>query len=226
MNCCSRYSFWIKRSLYFLLLGSGFFILLLCWSSYVVEHAVAAYLYDSTDHLPSMETAVVLGTSRYTAEGHRNAHYYERLEAAAQLYQKGIVHYIIASGDNRTPYYNEPVKMKVDLMQMGVPASAIYRDYAGFRTLDSVVRAEKVFDQKQFIIVSQKYQNIRAVYIARAYGIKAIAYDASGEFSSFDIKNHLRVWLARLLAVIQVNLFHTQPRFLGPLVIPGTSPPS
>ena len=134
--------------------------------------------------------------------------------------------YIIVSGDNRTRYYNEPARMKKDLVRMGVPDAVIYCDYAGFRTLDSVVRADKVFGQKHYTIVSQEYQNVRAVYIARQYGIDAIAFNAVGEFSPFDIRNQLRKWFARLLAVVQVTMFHTQPHFLGKTVIPGINPPS
>jgi len=217
---------WLTYSLFIAFLSSSVIVLLLCWSNYVIVRKAHSYLFTSIQQLPFMKVALVLGTSAYTSEGHRNAHYYERLTAAKKLYISGKVKYIIVSGDNRSRYYNEPARMKKDLTRMGIPNTVIYCDYAGFRTLDSVVRAKRVFGQKSFIIVSQEYQNIRAVYIARQYGIDAIAFNAEGDFAWFDARNQLRKWFARLLAVIQVNLFYTQPHFLGQPVIPGVNPPS
>ena len=63
--------------------------------------------------------------------------------------------YLVISGDNGRKGYNEPQDMKEALVGRGVPAEAIYLDYAGFRTYDSVVRMEKIFGQESFTVISQ-----------------------------------------------------------------------
>lgn len=68
--------------------------------------------------------------------------------------------------------------MKQALMERGVPESDIILDYAGFRTLDSVVRCKKVFGQERMTIISQGYHNARAIYLAKSSGIDDIGCDA------------------------------------------------
>ncbi len=47
--------------------------------------------------------------------------------------------------------------MKNELLKNGcVPDSVIYLDYAGFRTLDSVIRMQKIFGQNPVYDISQK----------------------------------------------------------------------
>ena len=52
---------------------------------------------------------------------------------------------------------HEPRQMRRALIQAGIPANAIYSDYAGFRTLDSIVRAKEVFGQAHFTVVSHPF---------------------------------------------------------------------
>ena len=66
--------------------------------------------------------------------------------------------------------------MKEDLMAAGVPENAIYLDYAGFRTLDSIVRCKEIFGEKDITIISQQFHNERAIYLAESNGMKAIGY--------------------------------------------------
>ena len=116
---------------------------------------------------------MLLGTSPVLADGRSNLYFTHRIRAAAELYRAGKVRYIIASGDNRKHGYNEPEAMKAALIAQGIPAERIIPDYAGIRTLDSVLRARSIFGQPSYIIVSQKFHNERAVYLARAHGIRA-----------------------------------------------------
>lgn len=192
----------------------------------LVSDRASGYLYDDIDHLPANRVGVVLGTSRYTRDGLPNGHYLRRLEAVAELLNAGKIRYILVSGDNATRYYDEPSRMRADLIAMGVSADHIYRDYAGFRTLDSVVRARKVFGLESFTVISQSYQNERAIFIAREHGIKAIAYNAPGKFPDSDYSSRIRETLARLLAVLEVCWFNTQPQFLGKSIIVGETPPT
>src|SRR5699024_8703022 len=91
-------------------------------------------------------------------------------------------------------------------------------DFAGFRTLDSVVRAKAVFGQTRFTIISQRYHDYRAVFIARHKGIKATAYAAQPVALQALIPVITREYLARVKAVLDLFVLHTQPHFLGPPV--------
>lgn len=99
------------------------------------------------------------------------------------------------------------------LIGLGVPDNAIIRDYAGFRTLDSVVRAQKVFHCNSLIIVSQKFHNQRAVFIARHYGIDAVGYNARDVASKSNL-THWREFAARFGAVLDLYVLNRQPKFL------------
>jgi SanA protein len=105
-------------------------------------------LYDLVENVPKRGVAIVLGTAKYVRKGKINYYYQYRIDAAVKLYKSGKVKAILVSGDNATPYYNEPARMKRDLIKQGVPKSKIYLDFAGFRTLDSILRAKEIFGIK------------------------------------------------------------------------------
>jgi SanA protein len=171
--------------------------------------------FDDVRAVPKAPVAVVLGASPRLADGRANLFFLPRLEAAAALFKAGKVKALIVSGDHGSREYDEPTEMKRVLVQLGVPESKIVCDYAGFRTLDSVVRAKEVFDQARFIIVSQPFHNERAVYLAKALGIDAWGFNADDVPVALSMKTHLREKLACVKAVLDVNVLHTQPKFLG-----------
>ena len=109
----------------------------------------------SMDAVPRRRAAVVMGCVRTLSNGLNNLYFSRRIDAAAELYKAGKVDCLIVSGDNHVKGYDEPSDMKESLAKAGVPADRIVCDYAGFRTLDTVVRAKKVFGLDSFIIVSQ-----------------------------------------------------------------------
>lgn len=114
--------------------------------------------YSSVENLPDNRVGLVLGTAKYTAPGDMNPFFEYRMQAAAKLYRLGKVRVIVASGDNSAISYNEPMRMKEDLVRRGVQARDVYLDYAGFSTLDSVVRVNRIFGQKHFTVISQQFQ--------------------------------------------------------------------
>jgi len=179
-----------------------------------VEQQTKERLYSDLQTIPSKKVALVLGTGKHLKGGSPNPYFKYRIEAAARLYKAGKVKHILVSGDNNTKYYNEPIHMRADLMSQGVPAEAITLDYAGFRTLDSIVRAKEIFSQNDFIIVSQSFHNERALFICDFYGIKAIAFNAE-DFPVDFFKTPLREYFARLRAVLDLYVLQTQPKFLG-----------
>ncbi|MEI6431165.1 MAG: ElyC/SanA/YdcF family protein [bacterium] len=148
--------------------------------------------------------------------------YKARIDAAAALYKSGKVKYLLVSGDNGRVLYDEPTAMRKDLIQKGVPRENIVCDFAGFRTLDSIIRAQKVFVLKECLIISQHFHNERALYLADATSLKAFAIDATDPPDSIEARLWWRERFSRLTAVLDVNLWKTQPRYLGPPIAIGS----
>ncbi|GGR02020.1 SanA/YdcF family protein [Deinococcus ruber] len=196
-----------------LLLGAAL-LLGLVLANRVVERAAVGRLYSSTRDVPARKVALVLGTSP-SAYGRPNLYYTARMDAAAALYRAGKVQDFILSGDNSTRFYDEPSAMKRDLMARGIPAARLYLDDAGFRTLDSVVRAQKIFGQSSFVVVSQHFHNERAIFLARRRGLDVVGYDAADVTGAGGLKTQVRELLARASAVLDVTLLNAQPKFLG-----------
>lgn len=172
-------------------------VLALLISNQVIRVSSEAYLYDSTDELPYNRVGLVLGTSHRVRDGRPNPYFHNRMAAAAEVYHAGKVNYLVVSGDNRTKYYNEPHEMRSALIRLGVPAEVIYKDHAGLRTLDSVVRAKQVFGQDSLTVISQRFHNQRAVYIARHHGMKVNAFNASDVPHHNSDRTRLREWFAK-----------------------------
>src|SRR5690606_9533870 len=134
---------------------------------------------------------------------------------AAQLYHSGTIKHIIVSGDNSLVEYNEPRQMYKALIKAGVPEKAITFDYAGFRTLDSVVRSKEVCGQNNIVIISQRFHGERALCINNNYHIDGICFPAQNPPEKYAFKTQLRDYLPKTLAVIDVYLLNRQPKFLG-----------
>lgn len=172
-------------------------------------------LFRNASKVPSKPIALVLGTSKFIGR-FENRFYKRRMRAAAALYRAGKVRGILVSGDNSRKTYNEPEDMKADLVKLGVPAAYVTLDFAGFRTLDSIVRAKEVFGQRAVVVVSQAFHVQRALYLADAAGVDAVGYVAQRVPGRMGLRVRLREVLARTRAFLDVNLFATRPKFLGP----------
>ncbi len=189
-------------------------IVIIIIAEYTIVKSSKDYIFDSAEQLPDSQVVLVLGTSPRAAGGRQNLFYIYRINAAKHLYDLGKAKAFIVSGDNRKLTYNEPQAMQNSLEELGVPKEIIYPDYTGFRTLDSVIRINKIFGQKTFIIVSQKFHNERAVYIARKNGLNAYAYNAEDVPVKYSPKTFIRERFARVKVFIDI-LFKKQPKFLG-----------
>ena len=194
------------------------FVVSVTWVNVTVTKTGNKFCYGSIDSIPHNHCGLVLGTSKYLWNGKRNLYYTNRIIAAVELYNCDKIDYIIVSGDNRARNYNEPITMYNDLVAAGIPRRKIILDYAGFRTLDSVVRGKEVFGQNQFTIISQLFHNQRAIYIARQKGIEAIAYNAGDEAGELPFKVQMREIAARMLVMIDLTTAK-QPHFLGEKVV-------
>ncbi len=186
----------------------------------IINWRSAKYIFDNIAELPENNVALVLGTSRYKRDGSANPYFHNRINAAVKLYENNKVNYILVSGDNRSMYYNEPGFMRLELLKKGIDDSVIYLDYAGFRTYDSVIRCHEVFGQSSFTIVSQKFHNQRAVFIAHSKNINAIAFNAEDIKMQEGYRIRLREIFARIKVYIDL-ITDKQPAFLGEPVLIG-----
>lgn len=198
-----------KRSYFYLFLSFLFMVYL---SQKIVIQQTKNQIYTEIDEIPFREFALVLGAKKDGLNGY-NPYFKNRMDATVALYKANKVSKIIVSGDNHTNDYNETEDMATYLLEAGVPASAIVKDYAGFRTLDSVVRAKKVFNCQNVTIVSQRFHNQRALYIANYYELNAIAYCANDVKSSKNY-THIREYFAKYLVVLDLYILNRQPKFL------------
>jgi SanA protein len=170
-------------------------------------------IYRNIEQIPHKKAALVLGTAKFY-KGRKNPFYENRLNAVTELWASGKIDAILVSGDNSRKDYDEPTNMKRDLIDRGIPPEYITIDYAGFRTLDSVVRADEIFGLEDYIIVSQPFHCIRAIFLAEQHGQKAIGYCAKDVISPAGIKTRLREVLARSKAVMDV-VTGKKPKYLG-----------
>ncbi len=158
--------------------------------------------------------ALVLGTSRSVNGKDENPFFTLRMKAAADLFHAGKVKHFILSGDNSTKLYNEPRDMRLKLIRLGVPSSAITLDFAGRRTLDSVIRCKKIFNQNNIIIISQEFHNYRAVFIAKYFGMKVQGFNANFPENANN-KIIFREYLARPKALLDLYILKTKPAIMG-----------
>jgi SanA protein len=200
---------WIFLIVLFIIIG------LLVIDSYISKQAEAD-MYNDISKVPAKKAVLVLGTAKYMIGGGKNYFYTYRIHAAVELFKAGKVKAIVVSGDHSTKYYNETGRMQKDLIKAGIPSQYITLDPLGVRTLDSLVRAEAIFDLKDYIIVSQRFHLERALFIAKSKGQKVIGFtakDIPGTVAAYRMK--AREYLARAKAFLDVYIFYTTPRFDG-----------
>jgi SanA protein len=170
--------------------------------------------YNNTEDIPHNKVGVVLGTTKYVATGVLNPYYIYRIDAAEELYKADKVDFLLVSGDNGQVEYNEPILMKNDLVSRGIPEEKIFLDYAGFRTLDSIIRSREVFGQESITVISQEFHNKRAIFIARVNGIAAVGYNAKDVSYNVGLKTNTREVFARVKMMIDF-IVNKQPKYLG-----------
>jgi SanA protein len=181
-----------------------------------VINSTDAYIYKDWALMPDNDVGVVLGTSKYMENGKPSPEFRGRIEAAAELYKNGKLRHLIVSGANPDQSYNEPRAMRRELVKAGVPDSAITMDFAGFRTLDSIVRAQAIFGLQQFTIITQRYHSYRAVFISRKLNLKVVVFIAPATADGgYGSRNPPREVLARVKAILDIFLLSTEPKFLG-----------
>jgi SanA protein len=205
---------WLMR----VLIGGGTMILLclgfLLWSNLAAVRAGEGRLHDVVAAVPAGGVGLVFGCDDLV-DGRENLFFRYRIDAAAELWHAGKLSCVIVSGDNRTKHYNEPERMKRALVAAGVPAEKIVCDYAGLRTLDSVVRAKEIFGVENVVFISQRFQNERAAYLAEANGMRFAGFNARDVDGNGGMKVRMREILARVKMWLDVQVLETRPKHLG-----------
>jgi len=203
---------WLKR----LVLVSVLAVILILINYAYITQQSQGRIYSDIHSIPHKRAALLLGTTKYVSKGRKNWFYIYRIRAAVALWKAHKVDAIIVSGDNGTRYYNETKAMYQDLIRAGVPARYITRDFAGFRTLDSVMRAGVDFGLKDFIIISQRFHLERALYIAHVKGFHAIGYAAKDiKHTKAATRMFFRELAARVKMMLDLYVLHTEPKYWG-----------
>lgn len=214
----AKFSF--RRFARYLLIFTATFILFILTVDQSIAFYVRENIYTNPDEIPHRPYGVVLGTSKYVVNKGLNPFYDNRLKSAKQLFDNHKINYLLLSGDNRTHQYNEPRTMIRDLKKMGIEEQFLFPDYAGFRTLDSIIRAKEVFHAEPMTIITQRFHCERALFIAQYYNINAICFAAPDPEVYTMVR--LRDVFARFLMLWELFI-EKEPHFLGnpePLLTP------
>ena len=198
-----------------LLLAIGLGVALIGGANLWILWRGGQHVFYSSRTLPANRVGLVLGTSPYTRGGRANPFFAGRIAAAADLYKAGKVRHLLLSGDNSSRYYDEPSEMRAALLRRGVPWRAMTLDYAGFRTLDSLVRAKEIFGVESVTVITDDFHAPRAVFLGRHYGLNAVGFCSKRVPFMWSRKTRVREIASRVAACLDVYVLRTQPKFLG-----------
>ena len=179
----------------------GVFIIALC--NLTVIQFSKGRIYDNVKEIPYKEVGLLLGTSPTTVNGGTNIYYTYRIDAAVKLYKAKKISRILISGDGKEKSYDEPKYMRRDLIKRGIPAHKITLDKKGLRTYDSVINAKETFGLSNFTVISQRFQNERAIYLAGHNDIDAIGFNAK-DAPNQKGKSAIKVRIREVFAKVKV----------------------
>ena len=193
-------------------------IILLCLATILLITILSCYLlicinargktFNDVQNIPFNEVGLLLGTSPITSNGEHNYYFDERIKATAALYHSGKIKRIVASGGDYSSNggCNELIAMRDSLIKQEIPDSLITLDYQGTRTLHSKKKKKNL---GSITIISQKYHNERAIYLAEHYGLQTVAFNATTpNIVNKKIRNISREFLARVKLFIDIVSFN------------------
>jgi vancomycin permeability regulator SanA len=151
-----------------------------------VRSKASGHIYAESD-VPAAPVALALG-AKVQPDGTPSAFLTARLDLAKRLYDTGRAKMIMVSGDHLAPDFDEPAAMRNYLIKNGLPTGRVIVDPGGFDTYESCLRAKRIFNLSQLIIVTQSYHLVRAVATCRALGIDAMGV---GDHSA---RQHTMAW--------------------------------
>lgn len=170
-----------------ILLGINFFV--------VAKTSKKILTQEQAEELEDVDCILILGAGIW---GENPSPMLEdRLLQGIDLYQNGVSHKIIMSGDHGKENYDEVNVMKRFAIEKDVKSEDIFMDHAGFSTYDSMYRAKDIFKAKKIIVVTQKYHIYRALYVAEQLGLEAYGVNSDPRSYVGQTMRDLREILAR-----------------------------
>jgi len=204
----------LKRIIMVVFIAFILVVSVIFFANWKIEHDSREFVYDNVDSIPAQKAALVLGAAKNIGN-RQNLYFTYRIQAAKELYDAGKVKVFVVSGDNSRKDYNEAEDMRKALIEAGVPGNIIHCDYAGLRTLDSVVRINEIFGQESFIVVSQEFHNQRAIFLAQYYGLTAYGYNAKDlSLNRSSYRTKIRELFARVKVFVDI-VTGKEPKYLG-----------
>jgi|GEM_PF-100247 len=198
-----------KKILKLFAIGAACVMLLIIMCYYIVVWDASGKTYDNVEEIPHNKVGLLLATSPITPGGAHNYCFENRIKAVYELYKAGKIDFIIVSGgdysQSRKNGCNEPEAIRDSLVARGIPENRIVLDYEGFRAVNSIAKAKQVYNLDSLTLISQKYHNERAIYLADKYALVAIGYNAKpSPICCKRLKNTLREFLARPIMFLDI----------------------
>jgi SanA protein len=178
----------------------------------LVVQSASSRIHRDPDALATFEVLLVPGAG-LTSDGRPGYYLERRLECALGAYSQGKARHFLVSGDNGQRGYDEPNAMMRWLIERGVPAADITRDFAGFRTRDTMERARRVFGVRSAIVCTQGLHAPRTAFLAHDAGLDAVVLVAEGDRFLGPLPR-IRERIAIVGAVFDA-LIEREPRYLG-----------
>lgn len=186
------------------------FLMIIC--NQIVVNNARGKAFSDIDSINYNKVGLLLGTTpRARITKVKNYFFIYRIDAAEELYKTGKIEQILISGDeNSLDGINEPECMRDSLVARGIPSNAIFLDGKGYRTINSVINANKVYGLKSFTIISQEFHNERALYQAEHLGLdmeNIQGYNAKMPKSRRAFLTTIREYFARVKMFIDLITF-------------------
>ncbi len=177
----------------------GACVVVLC--NMIVMMRSAGRMTSGIRKMPHCDGAILLGAPEKRADGSRNLYAVYRAEAAAELYNAGKVDHIFLSGRFKEISYMQDI-----LIAKGVSRLSIDMDDKGVRTEASLRNMLKLYDtdNRRYVIVTQRFHNYRAVFLALSMGIDAYGYSAQPVYSQRWLWVEMREVAARVLMFVDL----------------------
>lgn len=198
-----RYTLWTS------LVGLLVIAAIVLGCNYCVVQYARHRSFSEVDSVPSTGVGLLLGTTPQTRIGkEQNLFFTYRLDAAEALYRAGKINLIFISGDkNSLDGVNEPQCMRDSLVARGIPENVFFQDGKGYSTIESVVRINQEYGIRSFTIISQRFHNERALYLAGHLGLdvqQVQAFDAKAPTSGMAFLTYIREYFARVKMFIDI----------------------
>lgn len=199
-----------------ILLTGGLALLFVIYINWSMIRDARPNTFSRVDDVPDAPVALVLGARVYS-DGTLSPMLDDRVLSAVELYKAGKVRKLLMSGDNSSTSYDEVTAMRKRAISLGVKSDDVVRDFAGFRTFDSIIRAHELWDIQSMTIVTQAFHLSRAIYTAREHGIEAngLIADRRPYGSKSMAHSLIREIASRTVAWLDTKLLHPTPHFLG-----------